>query len=273
MTWFLSTFFWALLILGQFIAGLLLLAFSYVLMLLCPVVIVGFLIATARSAEAGWFSWLWGSDTRQLDRSLNVAQEAARVASQAAEAQAQQAEAQAQQNARLAETLGQLSSERSNLADHISALTELGLKDSQWAAALNASGPVLVCITVLLVAGLALWLVNRAGDGRQEELAATVELLVEEIRRTLRTRSGYLRGWLSGHLFGHMALAVARYGSGKASASRVTMLPLSGTALKARISPVTASRTASSTVPKTASPCRSDRPFTPPLPTHRRTRP
>lgn len=181
MSWFLSTFIWALLILGQFIAGLLFRVFTYVLMLLWPVVIVGFLIATAQSAEAGWFSWLWGSDTRQLERSLNVAQEAARVASQAAEAQAQQAEAQAQQNARLAETLGQLSSERSNLADHISALTELGLKDSQWAAALNASGPVLVCITVLLVAGLALWLVNRAGDGRQEELAATVELLVEEI--------------------------------------------------------------------------------------------
>jgi hypothetical protein len=181
MTWFLSTFFWALLVLGQFIAGLLFRAFTCVLWLLWPVVIMGFLIATAQSAEAGWFSWLWGSDTRQLERSLNVAQEAARVASQAAEAQAQQAEAQAEQNTRLAETLGQLSSERSNLADHISALTELGLKDSQWAAALNASGPVLVCITVLLVAGLALWLVNRAGDGRQEELAATVELLVEEI--------------------------------------------------------------------------------------------
>ncbi len=181
MSWFLSTFFWALLVLGQLIAGILFRAFPYVLMLLWPVVIMGFLIATAQSAEASWFSWLWGSNTRQLERSLDVAQEAARVASQAAEAQAQQAEAQAQQNARLAETLGQLSSERSNLADHISALTELGLKDSQWAAALNASGPVLVCITVLLVAGMALWLVNRAGDGRPEELAATVELLVEEI--------------------------------------------------------------------------------------------
>lgn len=185
MTWFLSAFFWALLALGQFIAGLLFRVLTCVLWLFWPVLffcgVMGFLIATAQSAEAGWFSWLWGSDTRHLERSLNVAQEAARVASQAAEAQAQQAEAQAQQNARLAETLGQLSSERSNLADHLHALTELGLKDSQWAAALNASGPVLVCITVLLVAGLALWLVNRAGEGRQEELAEAVDLLVEEI--------------------------------------------------------------------------------------------
>jgi hypothetical protein len=181
MTWFLSTCFWLLLALAQFIAGLLFQAFTCALWLLWPLLAMGFLITTAQSAEAGWFSWLWGSNTRQLERSLDVAQEAARVASQAAEAQAQQAAAQAQQNARLAETLGQLSSERSNLADYLHALTDMGLKDSQWAAALNASGPVLVCITVLLVAGLALWLVNRAGDGRQEELATTVDLLIEEI--------------------------------------------------------------------------------------------
>ncbi len=181
MIWLFSTTFWALLVLAQFIAGLLLRLFSCVLWFFWPLVVMGFLIATAQSAEAGWMSWLLGSDTRHLERSLKVAQEAARVASQAAESQAQQAEAQAQQNARLAETLGQLSSERSNLADYLHALTELGLKDSHWAAALNASGPVLVCITVLLVAGLALWLANRAGDGRQEELAATVDLLVEEI--------------------------------------------------------------------------------------------
>jgi len=185
MTWFLSAFFWALLALGQFIAGLLSRAFTCVLWLFWPMLffggVTGLLIATAQSAEAGWFSWLWGSDTRHLERSLDVAQEAARVASQAAEAQAQQAEAQAQQNARLAETLGQLSSERSNLADHLHALTELGLKDSQWAAALTAFGPVLVCVAVLLVAGMALWLVNRTGEGRQAELAATVDLLVEEI--------------------------------------------------------------------------------------------
>lgn len=182
MTGFLGTLFWALLALTQFIVGLLMRAFMCVLWLFWPALVMGFLIASAQSAEAGWFSWLWGSNTRQLERSLDVAQEAARVASQAAEAQAQQAAAQADQNARLAETLGQLSSERSNLADHLHALMEFGLKDSQWAAAINASGPVLICITVLIVAGLALWLANRTGDGQQHaELVETVDLLVDEI--------------------------------------------------------------------------------------------
>jgi hypothetical protein len=182
LIWFLSTMFWALFALAQFIAGVVFRLAMSVLWLFWPLVVMGMLIATAQPCEAGWISWLWGgSSTRQLERSLDVAKEAARVANEASQAQAQQAVAQAEQNAKLAETLGQLSSERSNLAGHIRALTELGLKDSQWAAALNASGPVLVCITVLLVAGLALWLANRAGDGRQEELAATVDLLVEEI--------------------------------------------------------------------------------------------
>lgn len=182
MAGFLGTMFWALLALTQFIVGLLMRAFMCVLWLFWPAVVMGFLIATAQSAEAGWFSWLWGSNTRQLERSLDVAQEAARVASHAAEAQAQQAAAQADQNARLAETLGQLSSERSNLAGHLHALMEFGLKDSQWAAAINAGGPLLVCITVLIVAGLALWLANRTGDGQQHaELVETVDLLVEEI--------------------------------------------------------------------------------------------
>jgi hypothetical protein len=183
MTWYVSACFWALLALFQFILGLLMRAFMCVLWLFWPAVVLGVLcVASAQSCEAGWFSWLWGgSNTKQLERSLDVAEEAARVANEASQAQAQQAVAQAEQNARLAETLGQLSSERSNLADHISALTELGLKDSQWAAAVSASGPVLICVTVLLVAGLALWLANRAGEGQQAELAETVDLLVEEI--------------------------------------------------------------------------------------------
>jgi hypothetical protein len=42
--------------------------------------------------------------------------------------------------------------------------------------------PVLVCVTVLLVAGLALWLANRAGNVPQHaDLVQTVDLLVEEI--------------------------------------------------------------------------------------------
>lgn len=184
MMWFLSACFWIVLALLQFLAGFLFQALTGIVLLCWPIVFVGVLIASAQSAEAGWFSWLWGSNTRQLERSLEVAEEAARVANEASQAQAQQATAQAEQNARLAETLGQLSSERSNLADHLHALTELGLQDSQWAAALTASGPVLVCVTVLLVAGLALWLANKAGEGQHAELAETVDLLVQEVAGT-----------------------------------------------------------------------------------------
>lgn len=183
MTWLLSSVFWALLTLVKLGVGLVFQVFIYALWLFWPFVMtLGLLVVSAQSAEAGWLSWLWGSNTRELERSLDVAQEAARVASQAAESQAQQAVAQAQQNARLAETLGQLSSERSNFADYLQALSELGLKDSQWAAALTAFGPVLICVAVLLVAGLALWLANRPGEGQQDsDLAETVNLLVEEL--------------------------------------------------------------------------------------------
>lgn len=190
MTVFLGSLLWALLTLAQFVVGLLIRAFLSVLWIVWPLLVMGILIATAQSAEAGWFSWLWGSDTRRIERSLEVAEEAARVASHAAEAQAQQAAAQSEQNSRLAETLGQLSSERSNLADHLHALVELGLKDSQWAAALSATGPVLICITALAVAGLALWLVNRTGEGRHAELGETVDLLVEEIAGHTPERRG-----------------------------------------------------------------------------------
>jgi hypothetical protein len=181
MTGFLGSMFWALFALANFVIGILMRLFTGVLWLLWPLLVMGFLIATAQSAEAGWFSWLWGSDTHELERSLDVAREAARVASEASQAQAQQAAAQALQNTRLAETLSQLSSERSNLADHLQSLVELGLQDSQWAAAVGASGPMLVCITVLAVAGLALWLVNKSGAGHDAELAQTVDLLVEEL--------------------------------------------------------------------------------------------
>jgi hypothetical protein len=181
MSGFESTLLWFLLALLRFITGFLLQASTSALWLFRPLAVASLVIATAQPAEAGWLSWLWGSNTRQLERSLDVAQEAARVASHAADAQARNAAAHAEQNARLAETLGKLSSERTNLANHNSALSELGLKDSQWAAAINASAPVLVCITVLLVAGLALWLAARSGASQQAELAETVDLLVEEI--------------------------------------------------------------------------------------------
>ena len=177
-----SGLFWLLLALLQFFAGLFYRAVMLVFWLLWPAAIVLLMaIALSPSVEAGWISWLWKSDTRELERSLEVARDAAQTASEASQAQAQQAVAQAAQNARVAETLGELSSERANLADHIRALTDMGLRDSQTAAVLNASGPVLVCISALLVAGLALWLANRPVEAGRADLGAAVDLLVDEV--------------------------------------------------------------------------------------------
>ena len=182
MTGFLGTLIWALVALAQFFVALCIRAILGVLWFFWPIVVVGCLIATAESAQAGWMSWLWGSsDTGKLERSLDIAEKAAKVASQAAEAQAEQAAEQARQNTSLAETLSQLSTERTNLADHLHELTTLGIQDSQWAAALHALGPILVCVTVLVVAALALWLTNRPGDEPHADLAETLDLLMDEV--------------------------------------------------------------------------------------------
>jgi hypothetical protein len=178
----LSSLFWLLLALLQFFIGLFYRAVMLVFWLLWPAAIVLLMaIALSPSAEAGWVSWLWKSDTRELERSLEVARDAAQTASEASQAQAKQAAAQAQQNSRVAETLGELSSERANLADHIRDLTDMGLRDSQTAAVLNASGPVLVCVSALLVAGLALWLANRPIEAERADLDAAMDLLVDEV--------------------------------------------------------------------------------------------
>lgn len=132
-------------------------------------------------AQAGWFSWLWGgSDTRQIERSAELAQEAARVAAQAAEAQSHQAAAQAEQNSRVAEVLDQLSSERQSLTEQIATLAHLSLQDSKLAAVLDASGPVLICMAGLIVAALALWIVNRQSTNDPADLVGAMDVLVEE---------------------------------------------------------------------------------------------
>ena len=182
MTSFLAALLWAVI---RFVFATVLWIGSGILWLFWPVVLIGgalgFLLASAQSAEAGWFSWLWGSDTRHLERSLDVAQEAARVASQAAEAQAQQAAAQADQNTRVAEAVAQLSAERQDYAGHLRALSESALWDSQLAAVLSASGPVLVCVFCLAVAGLALWLVTRTEAQSNADLPGVVDVLLEEL--------------------------------------------------------------------------------------------
>lgn len=180
---FLDRVFWALLALAQFIAGLLARVFNVALGLIRLFVLAGLFISALSPAEASWSSWLWGSDTAELERSLEVAQEAARVTSEASTAQANHAAEQAAQNARLAETLGELARERTSVADHLHELAQISLRDSKVAAVLAASGPVLVCVVVLTLAGLALWVTNRHDAHHEAAFAETVELLVEEIAK------------------------------------------------------------------------------------------
>jgi hypothetical protein len=183
MTGFLAALLWAVI---QLVLAIPLRICSCILWLVWPLVLVacmlGFLMTTALPAEAGWFSWLWGgSSTRHLERSLDAAQEAARVASQAAEAQAMQAAAQADQNSRVAEAVAQLSAERQDYAGHLRAISESALWESQMAAVLGASGPVLVCLFCLTIAGLALWLVARHEGPDLAELPGAIEVLLEEM--------------------------------------------------------------------------------------------
>lgn len=172
------------------------------------VAVLGLALVAPQPAEAGWFSWLWGSsDTRHIERAAELSQEAARVAAQAAEAQSHQAAAQAEQNSRVAEALAQLSQERQGLADDIQALSTLSLQDSKIAAVLNASGPVLVCAVVLLVAALALWLVARQSASDPRELATAMDVLMEEMATAHVTEAPGLYG------HGVSTMAVGRHSS------------------------------------------------------------
>lgn len=181
--------------------------FAWLMRLFWPVWLVWLVAAlvlalggSCRTCEAGWFDWAWGdskADIKKIERSAEIAQEAARVTSEAAKSQAQQAVAQAQQaaaqahqNARVADLLGELSKERQNLAEKLSALNAIGLQDSQIAAVLGASGPVLVCVTALMVAGLALWLAARPGAGPGDDLANALDVMAEELAGVVSGSSG-----------------------------------------------------------------------------------
>ncbi len=169
----------------EFMITLVFSVLTWLLRLLWPawiiIAIVGMLALSAQSAHAGWFDWFWSSDTTQLERSTEIAQEAARVTSATTIAQAEQASAQAAQNARVAELLSHLSDERQNLAGHITTLTEMHAQDSQWAAALSATTPIVISVAVLLVAGLALWSVTRTSPQDQAEISDAIDFLAMEV--------------------------------------------------------------------------------------------
>ena len=121
----------------------------------------------ANQADAGWFS-------RKPDPAMEAAN---RALTQAAETANEAARIQGEQNIRIAEAITQLSGERAQLAGHLESLREFAARDSAWAAALSAVGPVLVVALVLAVGGVALWLVTRSGPAD----AQLVDVLLDEV--------------------------------------------------------------------------------------------
>jgi hypothetical protein len=119
------------------------------------------------SADAGWF-------TRKPDPAIEAANRALQQAAQTAN---DSARLQADQNIRIAEAISQLSGERAQLAGHLESLREFAARDSAWAAALSAVGPVLVVAIALAVGGVALWLVTRSGPAD----AQLVDVLLDEV--------------------------------------------------------------------------------------------
>lgn len=197
---------------------LLILVGSWILWLIRPhwmgCLILVSLAVTAQPVEAGFWSWLWGSsDTKVLERSAELAQESARVASQAAEAQAQQASAQAEQNSQVAAAIGELSRERQSLARHFTHLTELNLQDSQWAAALEAACPAVICLGVLLVAAAALWLTTHGDSRAAVELGDAVDLLTLELAANRRNEPASKGPLLGGQHLARLPALAAAFGS------------------------------------------------------------
>lgn len=147
-------------------------------------------------AKASWLSSWWEPDPK-VTAAVQAAQEAsARAAHLAAELSASRqanealalaasianeaAKAQANQHSNIAEAITALSSERTQLAARLGDFTEVLRQDSAWAAALQAAGPGLIAVAVLILGCAAIWMVTRSSD-RDGQLAA---VLVDEITGT-----------------------------------------------------------------------------------------
>ena len=114
--------------------------------------------------HAGWF---WGPDPK-IEAANQALQNAAHIATEAAKTQSAQ-------QAQLLHAIEQLSSERTHLANHLRNLGEVSQRESVWAAALNAFSPVLVTVSVLMVAVMALYVQAKASPGDSQAAAALVE--------------------------------------------------------------------------------------------------
>ena len=165
-----------------------------VLWLLCPawfpVLAMGWLLVSATTAHAGWFSWLWG-DTESGKQAL-VRLEAANSALQsAAEAVNESSRLQADQNVEILSTIQALSGERTELAGYLERISKLVMQDSQWAEAMSLAAPVLLAVSVLLVAALALWITHTSHPDDADVLDV---LLGEDFVHEARPRStGYFQ--------------------------------------------------------------------------------
>lgn len=121
----------------------------------------------ATPAKAGWFSW--GPDPK-IEAANQALQRAAQIATEAAQTQASQ-------QGQLLAAVEALSNERTQLAGHLQTLGEMAARDSAWAAALQAAGPVLIAVAVLALGCAATWMLTRAAD-HDADIAT---MLVEEI--------------------------------------------------------------------------------------------
>ncbi len=124
------------------------------------------LVATSSPVHAGWW---WGPDPK-VEAANQALERAAELATEAARTQSKQQES-------FLAAVSALANERTQLAGHLTQLSELARQDSAWASALSTSGPVLVSVAALSLAGLAIWLTTRAGS-HDAELAS---VLVDEL--------------------------------------------------------------------------------------------
>lgn len=123
-------------------------------------------------AKAGWLDGFWGPDPK-IEAANHALQQAAKIATEAARTQSSQ-------QSQLLAAIEALSNERVQIAGQLGRLGEMATRDSTWAAALEAFGPVLIVVAVLAVGCVALWLVTRSGP-QDAQLAA---VLVDELTGT-----------------------------------------------------------------------------------------
>ena len=143
----------------------------------CLFALVFFVVLTGGTAHAGWFSWIWGND--KANQHLESANRALETAAQVVNESSRQ---QADQNIRVLEAIGTLSNERTELAAHLDHLAVMAARDSEWAAALTMAGPVLLAVSALIVAGLALWLAySDEGTQGQANQTDTLMLFIDEL--------------------------------------------------------------------------------------------